>query len=111
MQEFNKISFKDQEEENDFIGYCANIMSNKLAGPVPYNHIGILEKSLCSSEIFALCYNCSDVQLIENLPRGTDVYDIELSYSFYAKAANIIWTDDDPICLSMIINAKPIKVH
>ena len=46
LQEFNKLSFKDEQEENDFMGYCADIMSNKLAGPVPYKHIVIPEKNV-----------------------------------------------------------------
>ena len=46
LQEFNKLSFQNPAEENDFVGYCAEIISDELAGKVPYNQIIIPEKNV-----------------------------------------------------------------
>ena len=81
LNEFKKLSFKNEQEENDFIGYCTNIMSSKISGPVPNSHIIILEielvfffKYFCrGNKYFFLCNKCFDVDLIENLTVVTDL--------------------------------------
>ena len=109
LNEFKKLSFKNEQEENDFIGYCTNIMSSKISGPVPNSHIIIPEKRtyillkyFCrGNKYFFLCNKCFDVDLIENLSIETDLSEMENSYCYHARAAKVIWSSssdliDDP---------------
>ena len=63
FDEFQKLSFKIEQEENDFIGYSKNIMLSKISGPVPNSHI-IIElvyffKYFCrGNKYFFLCNKC-----------------------------------------------------
>ena len=75
LNEFKKLSFKNEQEENDFIDYCTNIISSKISGPVPNSHIIIPEKRtyillkyFCrGNKYFFLGNKCFDVDFIENL--------------------------------------------
>ena len=54
FDEFKKLSFKIEQEENDFIGYSKNIMLSTISGPVPNSHLIIPEIEL----VFFFKYFC-----------------------------------------------------